>query len=76
MQCTDEERYVVQSMTGYAFPGCELRVVDAEDNDVARDGATMGESLRSDGVMAGSGDNGSHRRSHAGRMVSAPETWP
>jgi acyl-CoA synthetase (AMP-forming)/AMP-acid ligase II len=35
-QCTSEERYLVQSMTGYAFPGCELRVVDAEDNDVPR----------------------------------------
>jgi fatty-acyl-CoA synthase len=54
MQCAPEERYVVQSMTGYAFPGCELRVVDAEDNDVPRDGATMGEIIaRSDGVMAG-----------------------
>jgi fatty-acyl-CoA synthase len=54
MQCTPEERYVTQAMTGYAFPGCELRVVDAEDNDVPRDGATMGEIIaRSDGVMAG-----------------------
>jgi fatty-acyl-CoA synthase len=54
MECAPEERYVLQSMTGYAFPGCELRVVDAEDNDVPRDGATMGEIIaRSDGVMAG-----------------------
>ncbi len=54
MQCTPEERYVLQSMTGYAFPGCELRVVDAEDKDVPRDGVTMGEIIaRSDGVMAG-----------------------
>jgi fatty-acyl-CoA synthase len=54
MQCAPEERYVLQSMTGYAFPGCELRVVDAEDNDVQRDGTTMGEIIaRSDGVMAG-----------------------
>jgi fatty-acyl-CoA synthase len=54
MQCAPEERYVVQSMTGYAFPGCELRVVDAEDNDVPRNGVTMGEIIaRSDGVMAG-----------------------
>jgi fatty-acyl-CoA synthase len=53
-QCTPEERYVLQSMTGYAFPGCELRVVDGQDNDVPRDGATMGEIIaRSDGVMAG-----------------------
>jgi fatty-acyl-CoA synthase len=54
MQCTREERYLLQSMTGYAFPGCELRVVDAEDKDVARDGVTTGEIIaRSDGVMAG-----------------------
>ncbi|MFZ1918156.1 MAG: long-chain-fatty-acid--CoA ligase [Terriglobales bacterium] len=54
MQCTPEERYALQSMTGYAFPGCELRVVDADDKDVPHDGATMGEIIaRSDGVMAG-----------------------
>ena len=49
-----EERHVMQAMTGYAYPGSELRVVDAEDNDVPRDGVTMGEIIaRSDGVMAG-----------------------
>jgi fatty-acyl-CoA synthase len=54
MQCAPEERYVLQSMTGYAYPGCELRVVDAEDKDVAHDGVAMGEIIaRSDGVMAG-----------------------
>jgi fatty-acyl-CoA synthase len=54
MDCAPEERYVLQAMTGYAFPGCELRVVDAEDKDVPHDGATMGEIIaRSDGVMAG-----------------------
>jgi fatty-acyl-CoA synthase len=54
MQCTPEERYATLAMTGYAFPGCELRVVDAADNDVPRDGVTMGEIIaRSDGVMAG-----------------------
>jgi fatty-acyl-CoA synthase len=56
IQCTLEERYKLQAMTGYAFPGCELRVVDAtnNDNDVPRDGVTMGEIIaRSDGVMAG-----------------------
>jgi acyl-CoA synthetase (AMP-forming)/AMP-acid ligase II len=54
MQCAPEERYVLQAMTGYAYPGCELRVVDAEDKDVAHDGVTMGEIIaRSDGVMAG-----------------------
>src|ERR1035437_8096447 len=54
MQCAPEERYVLQAMSGYAYPGCEIRVVDAEDKDVAHDGVTMGEIIaRSDGVMAG-----------------------
>ncbi len=45
---------MLQSMTGYAFPGCEFRVVDAEDSDVPPDGMTIGEIIaRSDGVMAG-----------------------
>jgi fatty-acyl-CoA synthase len=49
-----EQRYVAQAMTGYAIPGVELRVVDLEDNDVPRDGKTMGEVVaRSDGVMQG-----------------------
>jgi acyl-CoA synthetase (AMP-forming)/AMP-acid ligase II len=49
-----EQRYVGQAMTGYAFPGVEIRVVDANDNDVLRDGQTMGEIIaRSDGVMEG-----------------------
>jgi fatty-acyl-CoA synthase len=54
MQCSTDERYVQQAMTGYAYPGCELRVIDAEDKDVPHDGVTMGEIIaRSDGVMAG-----------------------
>jgi len=49
-----EERYVGQAMTGYAFPGVEIRVVDANDNDVPRDGQSIGEIIaRSDGVMEG-----------------------
>src|ERR1700688_3501489 len=49
-----EERYVGQAMTGYAFPGVEIRVVDANDNDVPRDGQSIGEIVaRSDGVMEG-----------------------
>jgi fatty-acyl-CoA synthase len=49
-----EQRYAGQAMTGYAFPGTELRVVDANDNDVPRDGKTIGEIIaRSDGVMEG-----------------------
>jgi fatty-acyl-CoA synthase len=48
------ERHRLQAMTGYAYPGAELRVVDTEDRDVPRDGQTMGEIIaRSDGVMAG-----------------------
>jgi fatty-acyl-CoA synthase len=49
-----EQRYVGQAMTGYAFPGAEIRVVDANDNDVPRDGQSIGEIVaRSDGVMEG-----------------------
>ena len=54
VECSAEERHRVQAMTGYAYPGGELRVVDAADHDVPQDGATMGEVIaRSDGVMAG-----------------------
>jgi fatty-acyl-CoA synthase len=54
MQCAPEERYIVQSMTGFAYPGGEVRVVDAADRNVPQDGTTMGEIIaRSDGVMAG-----------------------
>src|SRR5215469_9571666 len=49
-----EQRYVGQSMTGYAIPGVELRVVDANDQDVPRDGRSMGEIIaRTDGVLEG-----------------------
>ena len=49
-----EQRYVGQSMTGYAIPGVELRVVDANDRDVPRDGKSMGEIIaRTDGVLEG-----------------------
>jgi fatty-acyl-CoA synthase len=50
----DEQRYVGQAMTGYAFPGVEIRVVDPHDDDVPRDGKAIGEIIaRSDGVMEG-----------------------
>src|SRR6202167_2238512 len=53
MKCTAEERHSMQAMTGYAYPGHELRVVDAQDKDVSQDAVTMGEIIaRSDGVMA------------------------
>jgi fatty-acyl-CoA synthase len=49
-----ERRYLGQAMTGYAIPGVELRVVDANDNDVPRDGLAIGEIVaRGDGVMEG-----------------------
>jgi fatty-acyl-CoA synthase len=52
--CDPERRYLLQSMTGYAYPGVELRVVDFEDRDVPHDGETMGEIIaRGDSVMAG-----------------------
>jgi fatty-acyl-CoA synthase len=54
MAWDSEQRYVGQAMTGYAFPGVEIRVVDANDNDVPRDGQSIGEIVaRSDGVMEG-----------------------
>jgi fatty-acyl-CoA synthase len=53
--CWDEERrFIGQAMTGYAIPGTEIRVVDGDDQDVARDGCAIGEIIaRSDGVMSG-----------------------
>jgi acyl-CoA synthetase (AMP-forming)/AMP-acid ligase II len=49
-----EERFAGQAMTGYAIPGVEMRVVDANDHDVPRDGKAVGEIVaRSDGVMKG-----------------------
>jgi fatty-acyl-CoA synthase len=54
MPCSPDERHVVQAMTGFAYPGSELRVVDEENRDVPHDGLTMGEIIaRSDGVMSG-----------------------
>jgi fatty-acyl-CoA synthase len=50
----EEQRFIGQSMTGYAIPGAELRVVDANDQDIPRDGHAIGEIIaRSDGVMNG-----------------------
>jgi fatty-acyl-CoA synthase len=49
-----EQRFFGQAMTGYAIPGTELRVVDADDKDVPRDGHAIGEIVASsDGVMQG-----------------------
>ncbi len=50
----EDQRFIGQAMTGYAIPGCELRVVDPNDQDVPRDGHSIGEIIaRSDGVMNG-----------------------
>jgi fatty-acyl-CoA synthase len=49
-----EQRYAGLASTGFAVPGVELRVVDANDIDVPRDGVTVGEIVaRADGVMQG-----------------------
>jgi fatty-acyl-CoA synthase len=49
-----QTRYEKLASTGHAVPGVEIRVVDPEDNDVPRDGKSIGEIVaRSDGVMAG-----------------------
>ncbi|PYT81886.1 MAG: hypothetical protein DMG40_07940 [Acidobacteria bacterium] len=51
-----EQRFAGQAMTGYAIPGVELRVVDANDQNVPRDGRSMGEIItRTDGVFEGYG---------------------
>src|SRR5215469_4782035 len=53
-QWQGSERYTLQAMTGYAIPGVEIRVVDAESRDVPHDGQAIGEIVaRSDGVMEG-----------------------
>ena len=49
-----EEKYRVQTRTGYAMLGVEMRVVDEHGHDVASDGAQIGEIIaRSNVVMAG-----------------------
>lgn len=53
-QFEGERRSAALAMTGYSIPGVELRVVDINDGDVARDGKAVGEIIaRSDGVMMG-----------------------
>jgi fatty-acyl-CoA synthase len=49
-----EERYFGQAMTGYAMPGVELKIVDADDQDLPQNGIASGELVvRADGVMKG-----------------------
>jgi len=54
LEWADDQKYINQARTGYAIPGVELRVVDANDNDVPHDGKAIGEIVaRGDGVMLG-----------------------
>jgi fatty-acyl-CoA synthase len=47
-------RYDGQARTGYALPGVEVRIVDADDKDIPHDGVSVGEIVaQSDGVMEG-----------------------
>jgi fatty-acyl-CoA synthase len=51
---SDAQKMQRQAKTGYPLPGIRLRVVDAEGNDVARDGKQIGEIVvRSNVVMEG-----------------------
>jgi fatty-acyl-CoA synthase len=50
----DEERWRRQAMAGYAMPGVELEIFDADDKPVPHDGVSVGEVVvRADNVMAG-----------------------
>ncbi len=54
LELEGDARYDGQARTGYALPGIEVRIVDADDNDVPHDGVSVGEIVaQSDGVMAG-----------------------
>ena len=50
----DADRLRHQAMAGWPIPGCEVRVVDLQMNDVPRDGQAIGEVvLRGDNIMDG-----------------------
>jgi fatty-acyl-CoA synthase len=52
--CDDEARHHKRARTGYAIPGIEIRVVDADGRDVPGDGETVGEIVaRGDVIMDG-----------------------
>jgi acyl-CoA synthetase (AMP-forming)/AMP-acid ligase II len=54
MNWEGEQRYAGQAMTGYPVPGVEMRIVDANDEDVPPDGESIGEIVaRGDGIMEG-----------------------
>ncbi len=49
-----EQRWAGQSMAGFAIPGIELHIVDANENVLAENGSDFGELVaRGDGVMKG-----------------------
>ncbi len=51
---TDEERYIGQAMTGYAFPGVELHIAGPDGEWLPEDGVAFGELIaRGDGIMKG-----------------------
>jgi fatty-acyl-CoA synthase len=50
----EADRYARQAMAGWPIPGCEVRVVDSDLQDVPRDSNTIGEVvIRGDNVMSG-----------------------
>jgi len=50
----DADRYRRQAMAGWPVPGVEVRVVDLNDEDVAKDSTAIGEVIaRGDHIMAG-----------------------
>jgi fatty-acyl-CoA synthase len=50
----EDDRLRHRAMTGWPMPGCELRVVDLQMNDVPRDMQSIGEIvIRGDNVMDG-----------------------
>jgi fatty-acyl-CoA synthase len=54
MEAAPGDRQMRQAMAGFAIPGGEVRVVDAEENDVPHDGRSVGQVVaRGDGVMEG-----------------------
>lgn len=51
---TEEQRYAGQAMTGYPFPGVELRIAGPNDEWLPEDGQAVGELVaRGDGIMKG-----------------------
>jgi len=54
IKSSDAERQARQSMAGFAIPGTEVRVVDADGRDVPANGSSVGHVVaRGDGIMEG-----------------------